>query len=305
MVDNRISEQIRNVRTLATQLVAQLGADSSAAAPLLQSITELERRVLPGPDTAPIEVGSSSEEHLQDALRQSEARVALFQQVLMEVPTGVCLLQGQEQRYIFTNPSYEQLAGRTNVIGKTVPEVFPEIADQGIYELLNRVFTTGEPFITPEILLQLNRRGTLDDVYFALNFSPLRAADGTVTGVVVYATDNSDRRALEQERALVLELTKASQQATEAERERVLRILYQAPAAICTLEGPEHVFTFTNPRYDDLIGRADILGKAARVALPEVTGQGFFELLDAVYTTGVPFVGNEVSVQLNRHDQAS
>lgn len=129
MVDNRIGEQMQTVRMLAAQLVAQLGADSSAAAPFLQAITALEQQVLNRDATAPDRDVTSSAEHLQDALHHAEARAALFQQVLTDVPTGVCLLQGQEQRYIFTNPSYDQLAGRTNVIGKTVPEVFPEIAD--------------------------------------------------------------------------------------------------------------------------------------------------------------------------------
>lgn len=316
MLDHGIDEQIQNVRTQAARLIAQLGAAAEAAAPFLQAITALEQRLLDEHDAASTGAEAStvipsaativtnSADHLQDALHQAEARVALFQQVLMDVPTGVCLLQGQEQRYIFTNPSYDQLAGRTNVVGKTVPEVFPELANQGIHELLNQVFTTGEPFITPEILIQLNRRGTgmLDDVYFELSFRPMHTADGTIIGVVVYATDISDRRALEQERARVVELIMAAQLATEAERQRLLRILHEAPAAICTLEGPEHVFTFTNPRFNHLVGRGDLLGQAVRTAVPEVTGQGFFELLDQVYTSGVPFIGNDVPIQLDRQD---
>ena len=43
---------------------------------------------------------------------------------------------------------------------------------------------------------------------------------------------------------------------------------------------------------------ATLLGRPVREALPEVAGQGFVELLDRVYRTGEPFVGNEVPIQL-------
>jgi len=88
----------------------------------------------------------------------------------------------------------------------------------------------------------------------------------------------------------------------EAERQRLLDVLRQAPAAICTLAGPEHIFTFTNPRYEQLVGRHDLIGQSVRAALPEVEGQGFFELLDQVYATGVPFIGREVPILLDRHN---
>ena len=51
------------------------------------------------------------------------------------------------------------------------------------------------------------------------------------------------------------------------------------------LRGPDHVFELTNAAYVSLVGR-DVLGKAVREALPELAGQGFFERLDRVYTTG-------------------
>ncbi|MDQ3349237.1 MAG: PAS domain-containing protein, partial [Acidobacteriota bacterium] len=100
-----------------------------------------------------------------------------------------------------------------------------------------------------------------------------------------------ERNALE---ALVVTLTR--------ERASLAAIIQQAPAFICTLRGPEHVFELANDRYYDLIGRRDIIGKTARAALPEVAGQGFFELLDSVYQTGESITGSETAVRLNRHD---
>ncbi|RYG96912.1 MAG: PAS domain S-box protein, partial [Alphaproteobacteria bacterium] len=49
-----------------------------------------------------------------------------------------------------------------------------------------------------------------------------------------------------------------------------------------------------------LIGHRDVNGKPVREALPEVAGQGFFELLDEVFLTGKPFIGRAMPVNLQR-----
>lgn len=89
----------------------------------------------------------------------------------------------------------------------------------------------------------------------------------------------------------------------EAARQRLHDLFMQAPALICLLRGPEHVFELANPRYQRIVGRqeSDLIGKPIREALPELEGQGFFELLDQVYASGEPFIGSELPVSLNRH----
>jgi len=84
------------------------------------------------------------------------------------------------------------------------------------------------------------------------------------------------------------------------ERQRLYDVFMQSPSAIAVLEGPTHVFTVSNPFYQQLIGNRPILGRAIRVALPELDGQGFFELLDRVYDTGEPFSASESLVRVDR-----
>ncbi len=71
-----------------------------------------------------------------------------------------------------------------------------------------------------------------------------------------------------------------------------------APSFIALLTGSDHVFELINPAYSRLIGGRDVVGKPIRVALPELVGQGFVALLDRVYRSGEPFIGNEVKVLL-------
>jgi hypothetical protein len=64
------------------------------------------------------------------------------------------------------------------------------------------------------------------------------------------------------------------------------------------------VFELANDRYRQLVGHRELVGLSVREAFPDLAGQGFFELLDAVYATGEPFVGRDVRVLLqSRPDQ--
>ena len=91
-----------------------------------------------------------------------------------------------------------------------------------------------------------------------------------------------------------------------AQQERLKNLFAQAPAFMCVVDGPDHVFSLANERYYELIGRRDIIGKSVREALPEIAGQGFVKLLDRVYRTGESHFGNGVPVQLARQSaQAS
>ena len=91
---------------------------------------------------------------------------------------------------------------------------------------------------------------------------------------------------------------RAAADALRAERANLAAVVAQAPAFICTLGGPDHVFELVNDNYYRLVGRRDLVGRTVRDALPEVEGQGFFELLDGVYRTGEPAGGTEVPIVL-------
>lgn len=105
----------------------------------------------------------------------------------------------------------------------------------------------------------------------------------------------------EAERAELLASEQRARRQVEAERQRIQGLLMQAPAMITVLRGPEHVFELANPLYMRAVGMdREIVGKPIRQALPELEGQGFFELLDRVYTTGEPYYGNELLVRLDR-----
>jgi signal transduction histidine kinase/DNA-binding response OmpR family regulator len=76
----------------------------------------------------------------------------------------------------------------------------------------------------------------------------------------------------------------------------LLRLFEQAPGFVCFFRGPEHVYELQNQAHHRLAGLKDIIGKPVRMALPELTGQGFYELLDDVFATGTPFIGEALPI---------
>ncbi len=95
------------------------------------------------------------------------------------------------------------------------------------------------------------------------------------------------------------QLTTEVEQRT-AERDRMRELFQQSPSFMCILRGPDHVFELANDAYMQLVGHRDLLEMRVRDALPELSGQGFFELLDQVYRSGEAFIGRSLPVSLQR-----
>ncbi|MCW3091502.1 MAG: domain S-box protein [Ferruginibacter sp.] len=92
---------------------------------------------------------------------------------------------------------------------------------------------------------------------------------------------------------------KRMEKALENERKRFLDLFQQAPSCIGVLNGPGHIYEMANPLYLKLTGRKDVIGKRVRDVFSDVEGQGFFELLDKIYTTGETFSGTESLIKLD------
>lgn len=92
----------------------------------------------------------------------------------------------------------------------------------------------------------------------------------------------------------------ARKQQGEAVREAVRELVRQAPLAISVVRGPEHRFEVVNEMSRRMLNGRQLEGLTARAALPELEGQGLFELLDQVYSTGQPFEGREIAVRYDR-----
>lgn len=128
---------------------------------------------------------------LSDQAYQQNQLVRQHRQVmntlLMQAPALVSIMRGAEHRYEFANHRFQEFVGDREIVGKSVTEVFPEVAAQGIITLLDSVFETGEPVVREEEFVQLaGPDGKLRDNYF--NFSYHRFEEnGIPAGITAYA----------------------------------------------------------------------------------------------------------------------
>jgi signal transduction histidine kinase/CheY-like chemotaxis protein/PAS domain-containing protein len=81
--------------------------------------------------------------------------------------------------------------------------------------------------------------------------------------------------------------------AAQQSEKKLQNFFMQAPEPMVMLDGPEHLFVVANEPYVRFIGR-DPIGRKVRDVFTQDEAGAFFDLLDNVYTTGVPFVGKEM-----------
>ncbi|MBU6123365.1 PAS domain-containing protein [Hymenobacter siberiensis] len=97
-----------------------------------------------------------------------------------------------------------------------------------------------------------------------------------------------------------LQATEAARAEAEAQRQRLHRLVAEAPAMIAVLTGPDHVVELANDDYRAMVGHRELVGRPFRQALPELEGQPFFDQLDEVYRTGETYTDTDVPVTLDR-----
>jgi PAS domain S-box-containing protein len=172
-------------------------------------------------------------------------------------------------------------------LGRPARDVWDEIWDI-IGPQIEQVMTGRGATWHENQLVPITRNGRREDVYWTYSYGPIddETAPNGIGGVLVVCTETTQQVLAEQRLA------------AQAERQR--RLFERAPGFIAVLRGPEHVFEFVNEAYIRLINGRRVIGRTVRDALPEIRGQGFFELLDQVYATGERFVAEHVPVRLRR-----
>jgi two-component sensor histidine kinase len=136
-------------------------------------------------------------------------------------------------------------------------------------------------------LVPVTRNGRREDVWWTYSFGPIDL-EGGIGGVLVICNDVTAQH--------------LANVALKDQTVRLQHLFEQAPSFTAVLSGPEHRFELTNASYKRLIGGRDVVGKTVREALPEVEGQGFFELLDGVYRSGEAHIGRRVPLTLQADD---
>ncbi len=155
--------------------------------------------------------GAASSRPDDAALARTVGDAETARGVFDELPTIAAGFSVPEYRFEAVNKAYREFVGRQNLIGFSIREVFPEVMSQQLFELADRVRTSGQLESAHEwrFQLDLGATGALQEFFIDMVWAPRHAADGSVAGLTAYGTDVTDR---------VRERQAAERHAAEAER---------------------------------------------------------------------------------------
>jgi PAS domain S-box-containing protein len=121
---------------------------------------------------------------------EAERQRSLFEQV----PGFVIILRGPEHTVEFVNLEHRRLFDSDTWPGKTIRAAFPDIEDQGFFELLDKVYATGETVKKHEAPARYRQPDTGEDKTRHLDFmyAPFFDGEGRISGVFCQGFDVTD-----------------------------------------------------------------------------------------------------------------
>ncbi|XXF76418.1 PAS domain-containing protein [Myxococcaceae bacterium GXIMD 01537] len=162
----------------------------------------------------------------REARKLVEDRNDLLERAFSNAPLLMCMSRGADHRYVLVNASYRRMLGGRALLGRTIREALPEIQGQGLFELLDRVFRTGEPYIGREVPSRFVRHegGELEEGFFTFVYQPMRGPEGRVDGILTVAFEVTELvRARQRAESLARALA-----ASEAEAHAIVDTLQEA-----------------------------------------------------------------------------
>lgn len=115
--------------------------------------------------------------------------------IVRDSPAAIALWRGREMVFELVNKTYQDIFKGRTLIGKTLNEAAPELADQPFTEILQRVFDTGEPFVGHEMMAKIGNdiAGTIEERYYDFSYTRVMDSQGRAYGVYDHAFDVTDR----------------------------------------------------------------------------------------------------------------
>jgi signal transduction histidine kinase/CheY-like chemotaxis protein len=235
-------------------------------------------------------------------------------------------------RIVWANAAYLGVTGRSlpDIAGRTIFEAFPSgphdpggTGERELRASLERVLAQRQQDTLALIRYAISRAtpagSIFEERYWSATHTPIPDGNGGIRFILQQTDDVTElvklRGAVEEdsvrgfqadmswiERGVFqrAQAVQAENRSLDSELRHLRQLFQQAPGFIAFLRGPRHVFELANDAYYQVVGYRNIIGKPVREALPEISGQGYIELLDRVFETGEPFIGRDLRASVQR-----
>lgn len=137
-----------------------------------------------------------TQQELQLAKLHTEEERDRLMQFFMQIPAGVCILEGKDFTFKMVNSLYQEFFPSRKLLGLKLLEAFPELLNDPIIDILTQVMETGEIYLGIDELVPMARidKGEIEDRYFDLTYQPRYNLNGQVVGVLVLAIEVTERK---------------------------------------------------------------------------------------------------------------
>ncbi|MFP5080165.1 ATP-binding protein [Pedobacter sp. JCM 36344] len=128
----------------------------------------------------------------QKKTKENERNLRL---IILQAPVAIAILRGPEYVVEIVNSKALELWGRksADVFNKPILQAMPELLSQGIKDLLDNVYESGEPFVATELPIELFRKNKLETAYLNFVYEPLFDLEGNINGLIAIGTEVSEQ----------------------------------------------------------------------------------------------------------------
>lgn len=188
---------------------------------------------------------------------------------------------------------------RLEITGRLLFDVFAQnlsvMVEKSLKESLKIVLTTKLPHQLP--IIPFTEEGVTR--YWQTAHTPVLNAAEEIDYIIHHTIDVTHQVLAEEELKHTIELQKNSVLKSEQLRKRLAKILQEVPGQIAVFSGPDMVYDFVNPFYqNNLFPGKTLLGKPLLSIVPELAGHPIVQMMDSVYKTGETIEGKEMLIPL-------
>lgn len=221
-----------------------------------------------------------------------EKKDSQLQLILGQVPAFIATLLGPEHLVSFINQRFNDLLGGQIRVGQTARQAAPVLAEQGLLDLLDTAYATGQPVIEQERGVWLPDADTSRQRYFDFTAQPLLDAAGLTQGFLVFAVEVTERVVAR------LQLEALNQELHR--QDELLRVTTESLPQITSITRPDGSMEYLSPQWFEFTGQTiDDLPNCWTLALhPEDVASCWQAFQQAVATVS-PF---SVEMRLRQHD---
>ncbi len=112
-----------------------------------------------------------------------------LESVLEASPSAISVTTGSDHVLKWANGMARELLGNRVALDLPLRELLPELVGQGLLEIMDRVYQTGESFTAADVPVAWDPTGdgTMREARFNIAYQALRDADGQITGVMSHS----------------------------------------------------------------------------------------------------------------------